>query len=195
MKRLFEFVKTTAIGGLLFLIPLIILIIVLGKAFNLMGALAAPIAKLIPLTSIGGLAIAEMISVVFIISICFLFGLAAKTKIAHSFRNAVESKILLKIPIYSFIKHITDNISGIKNKENLRSVLVEFDDNAQIGFEIERTNDDRAIIYLPGTPNPWSGTVVIVQAERVKSLDINFNKIIKTFSSFGYGINNLLSNK
>lgn len=41
MKRLFEFVETTAIGGLLFLIPLIILIIVLGKAFNLMDALAA----------------------------------------------------------------------------------------------------------------------------------------------------------
>ena len=72
MKRIINFVKTPATGGLFFLIPLIILIIVLEKAFNLMGVIAAPIAKLMPITSISVFAKAEIISIVLIISICFL---------------------------------------------------------------------------------------------------------------------------
>ena len=59
-----QFFKTTIIGGLLFLVPVGVLIIVLAKVVDLMLLVAEPLADLIPLDSVAGVALANIIAAV-----------------------------------------------------------------------------------------------------------------------------------
>lgn len=57
-----QFFKTTIIGGLLFLVPVGVLIIVLAKVVDLMLLVAEPLADLIPLDSVAGVALANIMA-------------------------------------------------------------------------------------------------------------------------------------
>jgi len=48
MKAIIEFVKTTLAGGFLFLVPVVLAVILVGKALQLAGQILAPVARLIP---------------------------------------------------------------------------------------------------------------------------------------------------
>ena len=49
-----KFLKTTIIGGLFFLIPVVVVLMVVGKALDVMTAVAEPAAELLPIDSLGG---------------------------------------------------------------------------------------------------------------------------------------------
>ena len=74
-----NFLKTTLVGGLVFLVPIIVVVAILGKAFGLMAALAAPLATWIPIDSIGGVALANLLAVAAIVVLCFVAGLVARS--------------------------------------------------------------------------------------------------------------------
>lgn len=124
MKSKISIVKTTVIGGIIFLITLIILVIIMEKAFQIMAALSRPLSNLIQIESFAGVAVVDLISVAIIIIICFVAGFISKTAFASKLIHRIESKILKKIPFYSFVKSITESISGIRSKESLKPVLL-----------------------------------------------------------------------
>ena len=72
MKSFTQFIKTTMLGGLIFLVPLFIVTIVLAKAHGLMVKVAKPFSALIPLDSIGGVAIANILAILAILLCCLL---------------------------------------------------------------------------------------------------------------------------
>ena len=83
MKNIYNFVKDIIIGGVLFFIPLIILIVILQKAFQIAAVLVAPIIKLLNATQIFGIGVEIIISIVTILFILYLAGLLAKTNKAR----------------------------------------------------------------------------------------------------------------
>ena len=55
MKPLFLFLRTTLVGGLLFLMPVVALVVVLGKALAVARQVVAPLAEHLPVHSVIGL--------------------------------------------------------------------------------------------------------------------------------------------
>jgi len=188
MKRLFKLIKTTIIGGLIFLVPIIIVVAILGKAFELMILVAKPLGALIPVDSIGGIALANFLAALAIMLCCLIAGIIAKGIFAKRILGSLESKLLVAIPGYSFVKGMTDSMSSSEEAaKSFVPVLAQFDDNAQIGFEIERTERGNVVVYLPGSPNPWSGSVVYFNEERVKQLDISVAEAFNNIRHLGRG--------
>jgi uncharacterized membrane protein len=72
-------------------------------------------------------------------------------------------------------------------------VLVTLDDYKQIAFEVERTAGGNVVVYLPGAPNPWSGSVVYVSEDRVEPLDMQPQDAIKNIRVLGRGSEKLAS--
>ena len=62
MKGLFRFLKTTLIGGIVFLVPVIIIVAIIGKAFEIMKKVADPLSALIPIDSVGGVVVVNLIA-------------------------------------------------------------------------------------------------------------------------------------
>ncbi|MGB5238694.1 MAG: DUF502 domain-containing protein [Flavobacteriaceae bacterium] len=188
MKTIWKFIKTTVIGGLLFLVPVVVLIVILIQAYGLMLKVAQPLEELIPIDEIGGVAIANIIVILLILLICFIAGLLATGGLFKRIQHNLEHKLLLKIPGYGFIKGITNSMKkGQEASEHFLPVLIHFEEFEQIGFEIERAKSGKVVVYLPGSPNPWSGVIIYLDAERVESIDISVPDAISHMEQLGMG--------
>lgn len=180
------FIKRTIIGGLLFLIPISLIVLILLKVFSFMLMIAKWIDQIIPINTVYGIATANILAVILVVIICFLFGLLATNKGVDKLKNTLESKVLMKIPGYLFIKAMTKHLETNKDKSSeLDPVLVILDDNAQLGFLIEDPEKGLSTVFLPGSPNPWSGNVIYVEKARIKPLGITADEAIKHLEQVG----------
>ena len=167
-----KFIKTTIIGGLVFMVPVVIVTAVVGKALEIMKRVATPMGHMLPVDSIGGVAVGNLLALSALALLCFFAGLVAKSKLAAKVYRSLDN-MLLAIPGYAFVKGFTDGMADTQEStKSLIPVLVSFDDHEQIGFEIERLAQGKVVVYLPGAPSPWSGSVVYFSSERVKRLDL-----------------------
>ncbi|MEQ8303119.1 MAG: hypothetical protein RIB47_06990 [Cyclobacteriaceae bacterium] len=180
------FIKKTIIGGLLFLIPISVVIVLLHKVFGFMLRIADLLYGIVPIENILGIGTANIIAILLILLICFLFGLLASNKNIAGFKNTLETNVLMKIPGYLFIKAYTEGLEDDKRGRNeLEPILVIFDDNAQLGFLIEENKKGLSSVFMPGSPNPWSGNVVYVEMDRIKQLKITTHEAIKHLQQVG----------
>lgn len=186
-----KFIKTTLIGGVLFLVPVAILVMVLGNVMDVMQAVAEPMSDLIPMETIAGVATANIIAAIIILFVCFVAGLIARTKSAQRVAGKLESSLLNRIPGYAMVKGFADTLSPTNNAE-LKSVLVRFEDSSRLGLEVERSENDEVTVYFPGSPNAWAGIVQIVSAAQVKSVDAPMTSIIEQAELLGRGTKNLV---
>ena len=107
-----KILKTTVIGGLLFLVPIVILVMILGKAHAITMRVAAPLAAWIPVDAVGGLLLADLLAGVAIVTICFVAGLAAKSPAVVRAVESMESGFLSAIPGYAFVKGMIASLAG-----------------------------------------------------------------------------------
>jgi len=195
MKSIFSFIKTTLIGGLFFIVPLFLVVVIFGKVINILRQVVAPIVEFIPDDFVGGITLSRIISLVVLIVICFFGGLISKGKIATQLRVWAEENILSMIPGYTLIKGMTETAAG-KETENLKEVvLVDIEEVWQLGFLMEVIDDDLAVVYIPGAPNPASGDVVFVKRDRLKILDIPGLSALKISKKLGLNAKAILDGK
>ncbi|MFT5393617.1 MAG: putative membrane protein, partial [Gammaproteobacteria bacterium] len=192
MKALLQFLKSTMLGGLVFLIPVVGIIFVVGKALRLSMLVAEPLAAYLPVHSVIGVVLANLLAIGMVVVVCFLAGFAARNAMASRILSEAETRVLWKIPGYGFLKGLTDGISGDDSNASMRPVLAHFDDVAQVAFEMERLEDGRVVIYLPGAPDPWSGAVCLVAADRIEPLSITMVAAVQNLRMLGRGTRDLL---
>ena len=98
MKTLSHFVGTTILGGVLILTPIVVLALVLGKAFQYVNLARQPLAALIPdrLTSTPTATAIRTVALLAIL--CFLAGLFAQNHAAERFVLGLEGSVLSKLP-------------------------------------------------------------------------------------------------
>ena len=180
------------VGGILFLVPIIIFIAIIGKALELSKKLAAPLSVLIPLDSIGNIAMVNLLALGIVLLICFFAGLAAKSTLARKSIGNLESRVLSKIPVYGLLKSKIDAIVQPEKAEGMEPVLARFDDSWQIAFKVERIQGGVVALYLPGAPDPWSGSVCFVTEDRIQPLELTLLPVLKTLKGLGKGSNEQL---
>ena len=192
MKRIFKFLRTTLVGGLLFLAPIVVLIILLGKALALTHKFVDPLAARLPVQSIIGLRTPMLLAVALIVLFCFLAGLFARTAFAKRVVNDLETMVLSNLPGYEFLKGMGVSILGVENKGAYPVVLARFDDAWQIGFRVEGLENGLVAVFVPDAPNPQSGAVYFMTSDRVKSAGISTAATLKCLKRLGVGSDALL---
>ncbi len=193
-KKGVKFLLTTVIGGLLFLVPVVFLIMILTKAAGFMMVIAKPLAAWIPVDSIGGVALANLIAIVAVILLCFLAGLVARHALAGKLVKSLESKVLVKIPGYSMVKGIVSGFDE-SSTEGLKPIAMQFGSAERVGFEMQRLPDGRSVVYIPSSPSPWSGITQILPPDQVTYLNVPVTKIIEITENYGHGVGELLASK
>jgi len=185
---------TTVIGGLLFLVPVAFLAFMLSKVFGFMLVIAAPMANWLPVDTVGGIALANLIAIVAIILVCFLAGLVARNALASGLVKTLESKVLVKIPGYTIIKGIKGGFD--KGESNhFKPVALKLGSAERIGFEIQKLADGRSMVFIPSVPNAFSGTTQILPADQVTYLDVPVTQIMELSEKYGSGVDELLAKK
>jgi uncharacterized membrane protein len=190
-KKSMQFVKTVVIGGLVFLVPLVMIVLVIGKAFAMMLIVANYVDKFIPVEAVLGVALVNIVAILGMTLTCFLAGLYARTKSSKKIYEKIETFLLGIVPGYTFVKGLTDSLSSSeKAAESFFPVIVRFDDYSQLCFEIERTDNGLAVVYVPGAPNSWSGSIVCVTEDRIDKLDMTVAVAMRSIKQLTPGVIN-----
>jgi uncharacterized membrane protein len=193
--RVRKFIRTTVVGGLVFLVPVVVLIVLAGKAMKLLRRLAEPLAERLPVDTLAGLVVADAVVILLLLIACFFAGLLARLSFANRVVKKAETGVLWRIPGYGFIKGLTDSLDHSASAAAMRPVLVHFDDYAQLAFEIDQIGDGRKVIFLPDAPDPRAGSVVVVDPHRVEPLPISFVAATRMLRGLGRGLGPCLSDR
>ena len=180
--------KATLVGGAIFLIPGFLALFVIGKVFGMLRTLAATLGPRLGITSwVGGL-ILDLAAIAVIVFLCFLAGLIARRAAARRMRTKLDQVLLGSFPGYAIVKSLADNMQQSEDIANsFVPVLLKSDDTWQMAFETDRTAGGIVAVYLPGAPNPWSGSVVFVRSDRIHKLPISIAQALKLNRALGRG--------
>ena len=192
MKSILRIIRTTLVGGILFLVPLAVFFILLEKAYHIVEKVTLPLSSHLPKVNILGLALQEIIGLLVIVFICFLAGIIARTSIAKTLVSKLENKILSLIPGYSFMKGINENIFGVEDEDSLKVILARVDDGWQFAFLIEQINEDHFTVFVPDAPNPMSGGVYFMEKDHIKEVSISQKEALQCIRKLGFGSKDLL---
>lgn len=196
MKKLLQISRATITGGIFFLVPLVLLLMVLGKALTFLQRISKPLTKPLDHWHVGGVAMHEIVAVLLLLLACFAAGFIARTATAKKLVSQIENKILVHFPGYNVIKTVMgDHADNIKNKDDLKIVLAQTDSGWQMAFLIEPISEDLFAVFIPNAPDLFSGAVVYAEKDKIKFIDISRKDAIQSIRRMGVGSALVLKDK
>src|SRR6185436_11262792 len=178
MKYAREFVTSTVVGGLFIVVPVYLAVVLLLKGMKSVGGLVRPIAVLIP----DWLPAERLLSFLLVLALCFLVGMAVRTRSGRAVRERMERIFFERLPGYGLLRSLTQRLAGDDEERTWQPALVEIEDALVPAFIIEELDDGRFTIFVPSVPTPLAGAVYVMARERVHIIDIPFTQAIKTVS-------------
>ena len=189
MKHALAFTTRALLSGLLIVVPIYLAVLLLLKGMKSVVGLVRPLALLLP----DWIPAEMLMSLLLILGICFLIGVAVRTRAGRAARNQIERAFFERIPGYALLRGLTQQMAG-KSRENIwRPALFKTDEGLLLAFIIEEFQDGRYTIFVPSIPTPLAGAVYVVDRSRVHALDVPFTDALKTVSRWGSGAKDLVA--
>ncbi len=185
-----EFLKTTIIGGVSFLLPVAVILFILSYALRLVKRVAEPISQSFHLDqfgSVGGVGAATVLSVVVLVLISFVGGVVARTAVGKRITQWSESSLLGRLPHYQLVKSMAEGLAHIESASGLKPALANIEDGWQIGYQLERLENDWVAVFLPQAPTPMSGNIMYLPTNRVRPLGITMVQAMSIVKAIGVG--------
>jgi len=189
MKRLAEFTKTTLIGGMLVVLPLYLSILLILKFLQVLAGLMTPVTEHVPVRA----ELRQLLVWTAAIALCFVAGLVVRTGPGLWAKNAMERRLLERIPGYAIIRGLAGRFVGQAANDSFAPALVELEESLVPAFVVDRHPDGRFTVFVPAVPTPASGTLYIMEPAKVHLLDISFHKVLGVISHWGAGSQELLA--
>ena len=181
------FFRATIAGGLLFLLPVVLILIVLRHAMQLAVKFTKPISELLPVESVLGVRREIFLAVLLLIFISLVAGLVAKTNAGRRFLRWCESSFLGGLPQYQLVKSMAEGLAHVESTESVDPALVSIEGGWQIGYLLEPLEDGWVTVFLPQAPTPMSGNVMYLPADRVRPLGITMGQAMALVKHIGVG--------
>jgi uncharacterized membrane protein len=189
MRYAREFVTSTVVGGLFIVVPVYLAVLLLLKGMKSVGSLVRPFAALLP----EWIPAEGLFSLLLVLVLCFLVGIAVRTRSGRAVRERLEIAFFERLPGYGLLRSLTQRLAGDTDEEAWKPALVEIEEALVPAFVIEEHNDGRFTIFVPSVPTPLAGAVYVLSRERVHILDIPFTQAIKSISRWGSGSRDLVA--
>ena len=189
MKYAREFVTSTLVGGLLIVVPAYLAVLLLLKGMKSAATLVRPFAALLP----DWVPAENLFSLLLVLIICFIVGVAVRTRSGRAVRERMEVALFGRLPGYGLIKSLTQRLAGDSEESAWTPALVELEDALVPAFIIETLDDGRFTVFVPSVPTPLAGAVYVLPPARVHILDVPFTQAIRSVSRWGSGSGDLVA--
>ena len=188
MRRIALHIQRMLGAGLLVVLPIGITLLVLRFFFELLDPSLQPMLEFLPGTYVTGSGILSLVIIL------YLIGIVASHVIGRrliSFGHLVMERIPVIKSIYGTTRSGIDMLAGVKDSPYRGVVLVEWPRRGMrvIGLVtsyIERDDgQEMMFVYIPTTPVPSSGFLVLVGHEDVTPIDMSVDDAVKIIISGG----------
>lgn len=194
--------RTAFLSGIVLLAPLAVTIWVINTLIQALGALVSPVFRtLLPEDLLDKFWInwtINLVSAALVVLLIALIGWLSRFFLGKMIFNQVE-KMLQNLPIikivYGTVRQIIDTISQQQKAVFQQAVLVQFPRPGlySLGFltstasgEVQIKTQEKVVnVFIPTTPNPTSGYLVMVPENDVMVLDMNIGDAMKLIISGG----------
>lgn len=193
MRGLREFLKTTLVGGFLFIVPLALVVLLARATLKLISGWLQPLAEWLSAERVSRVVVADVLAIVVLVAVCFLAGLFVRTRLGQAISLRLERRILRRVPGYAFLKSVTHEVAGLETGPNVAAALARFDDAWVLALLMERHADGLCTVFVPGAPSPTSGAIHYMTEDRVKLLEVPVLSVMKCIMSLGIGSGELLA--
>lgn len=197
-----HFLRNTMITGILILIPLFVTYILIAFLFNLLSNAGTPIIRgllsFLDLDEIGWLMpMVPFINLLIVLSLIFFIGLIG-TNIVGRRILATLNQFVMRLPlvstVYGAVKQVVETLQGPQGSFQ-RVVLLEYPKKGvwMMGLVATRRADTFNVspsetllaVFVPTTPNPTSGFLVLIPEEEVIETDYTVEEAFKFIVSSG----------
>jgi uncharacterized membrane protein len=185
-----DFLKATIIGGIWFLLPVAVVLLVLSHALRLTLGLVRPISHGLELDRLGavaGIGVTTLLAVLMLVVISFLAGMAGRTRLGGRASRWVEETLVGGLPQYRMFKTMAEGFAQVEDAGGLKPALVSIDGGWRIAYTLEPLANGWVAVFLPTAPTPMTGAVVYMPADRVRPLDITMVQATALVKRLGIG--------
>ena len=189
MNNARAFISARIVTGMLIVVPAYLAVLLLLQGMKSLSSLVQPVAVLLP----GWIPAERLLSLILVLAVCFLVGVAMRTRAGRMARDRVERNLFERLPGYGLIRSLTQRLAGDGEEHEWQPVLVELEDALVPAFVIEELDDGRFTVFVPSVPTPFAGAVYILAPARVHLLDIPFTKALSSISRWGSGSDELVA--
>jgi len=189
MKRLLAFLKTTLLGGVIFVLPAWLAALLVLKALGHLEIVVKPITSHLP----HSIAHPRVIAILLLVALCFAVGLAIHTAIGAQIKRSAERLVLDKIPGYTTLRGFAARLSDSGETASFQPALVEIEEALVPAFLIEEHSGERCMVFVPSVPTPMAGTIYIIARSRVHLLDVSAMAVMKCISKWGANSSQLVA--
>lgn len=187
MQGIYHFFRSTILGGLVVLVPLIVLVAIVGWAIDAGFRFLTPFFAWLPDKSIGGISLTLLAMIGGALLLCFLAGLCAETALVGGLSKRAE-RLALSVPGYALMKNVGVNFVGIEGHEPTKTVLARLESSWQLGFLMDTLPDGRHVVFIPGVPRALVGSLHILSADRIEVVAISIPAALDILGRLGAGI-------
>ena len=190
----FQFIWGLFLSGLVTLLPISLTIVIFTIAYHLLQGWLEPLRKLRP-TLFQTIPYSELL---LIIAIVLFFGILLRVLFLRSVVHSVEkliAKIPLVRPVYTGIKQLVQAFSVQDKLSFKKVVLVEFPRpgmysvgflTSEVAKQLPPNKDEKFFsIFIPSTPTPITGYLVIVPEKDSRVLDLSHQEAMALIISGG----------
>jgi len=188
------FLKTTALGALLVIVPIGIIGFALWQIFSVVRGLLGPVFEKLNFDSVLQKILIIAAPLLLVVLACYVTGKLVQTRWGKKLRAFIERWLLEKIPGYKMVRAFAHQYLGHECDRKFRPVMVDLYDSGSkmIGLEIEELGDGTVAVFLPSVPAVTLGQLHIVPEERVTPIPTTLHTTVETLTMFGEGVSKLM---
>lgn len=188
MSNYSQKIKENCISGILFLLPVLIVLILIQKVFGIFAKFGNSVSKMFGLDSILGQNAANFVGALILLVFVYLCGFLVRLTFFKRISDGIDAKLIEIIPGYE--KHRETAKNKLIKEPTIETdlpVLIQFGEYWQPGFLIEQDETGKAVVVVEY--NADSRQIFIVPIQKVQLLkETSLSALKGTIKASGKGL-------
>jgi uncharacterized membrane protein len=174
----------TVIGGLLFLVPLMIIYFVADKAIDLISPVTYPVVQKLGLERMLGFPGRIVLGLIALAVLAFAIGMFARTRAGQALLHWLQQGIAIALPQFAMFQTFANSLNK-ESETSMPVVLVATDAGWQLGILLAEPEHGWYPVFLPGAPQLTSGSISYAQREFIHDIDLTTSELWSILRSRG----------
>jgi uncharacterized membrane protein len=187
MRRLGQFLLATVVRGILFLLPFTVLAVLFREGYRALLSVTRPLAAALPIHAVFGVLPEHLLAIVVITSVFLIAGLFVATRSGRALSDRLERAVLYRVPGYLLVRGAVGGVPGLQLHSDFAPVLVRTDEGWSLALLVERLPQGFCTVFIPDSPSPTQGNVVLVEADCVRPLEASVLSLVSCLTRSGIG--------
>lgn len=186
MGKVLQYIRTTIVGGTIFVLPLLLAYFIIHKAVEIFGPLLRPLLLRLRIETFIGAAAGTVVTLLTLVLAAFLCGLFAHTIIGQSLLKWMQAGVVSLLPRFHLMQGLAESMDHDQGKE-VPIVLVPADAGWTLALQLEERHGDWCTVYIPGSPQWTSGSVSFAHTDDVHPVAITLGQSLLMMRRCGMG--------